>query len=351
MTDIEQPTASAGRPSPGEFSAFSTPPSPPPPIYVQMPKQRGVISWLLRRLVVTGLLFSIGLNIWLAFLVAATQAGSFSLETIRDGQQNQQVAVYEVVGIINAKQAMLFDSFVRQIEEDANVKGVVIRVDSPGGGVSASDQINRGVLALKQAGKRVVVSMGSVAASGGYYISAPADHIFAEPTTATGSIGVLGIYPILKGTLDKIGMQVLIIRSTKAEKHKATLNEFEYPTPEGMAEKKVLLDQIHEIFMDVVKQGRVKLSSEEVEALSDGRVWLGADAVKAKLVDEIGYLDDAIDKAAGLAGLSSPRVVRYSRRLTLRESMFGDSASSLRIDIELIEKLQTPRIMLLWRPE
>jgi len=333
------------------------PPSPPPPpmqpIYIQMPAQPGSARRIGRKVVGALFVLSILVNVYLiSFIAVRARAGkTFTTTTLRDGESKQQVAVYDVAGTIDEQQANGFDAFVREVADDGEVKAVVLRVDSGGGSVSASDQMHQGVLDLKRAGKKVVVSMGGTAASGAYYLSAPADAILAEPTTVTGSIGVIAMMPVIKDALGKIGVETVIIRSTQSERHKASLNPFEAPGPDVRAETKAMLDKVHGIFAGVVAAGRPALSPTEVQDVCDGRIWLGQDAVEKKLVDKIGYLEDAIDEAAKLAQLSKPKAVQYRKRVSLLSGMFDAQAGGLRIDADLLDRLQTPRIMMLWRPE
>jgi signal peptide peptidase SppA len=332
----------AGRPA-----AVAPPPSAPPvqPIYVQMPRRR---HWILRTLL--GVVVAVVILSVIGAIVGGGQAGSFTTRTILEGDKGQVVAVYDVSDMIDAKQAEHFRAFARHVAADRNIKAIVLRVDSGGGGVSASDEMYQEILRLRKE-RKIVISMGSTAASGAYYISAPADYIYAEPTTVTGSIGVISIIPIFKGTLEKIGAEALIIRSTQATPFKADLNPFETPSSAAISEHRALLDKIHQRFIKIVQDGRGSvLTAPEVVELANGRVWIGDEAVDNKLVDAIGYQDDAIAKAAGLAKLANPKAVRYTERHTLFD-VFQERSKGLTIDSRLIDDLQTPRMMLLWRPQ
>jgi protease-4 len=322
-----------------------------PPIQIQMPKRSG--GWLGRifiSLIGIVLMVSIVMNAYLLAILSATMGGPMDTTVIAEGDATQTVAVYDVDGVISIKQARKFSEFVRTVCADSNVRAVVIRVNSPGGAVAPSDQMNAGVRKLKATGRKVVVSMGGVAASGGYYLSAPADHIVAEPTTITGSIGVISQMPIMVGTMERIGMRMEVIRSTRAARHKASLNPFEEPSDETLAEHRELLDQIQELFMAAVDDGRATLTTAEVDELADGRIWIGQEAMDKKLVDQIGYLQDAVDHAATLAGLTSPHVVRYERRSGFGELLFGVRSTGVQIDMDLLDEIQTPRVMMIWRP-
>jgi protease-4 len=296
--------------------------------------------------------------------------GGLTTQTIRSGRKGQTVAVYRVVGLIDGAATAEFKQFYHSVvDPDSEVKAVVLRVDSPGGGVTSSDQICEMVKEIKKAGKTVVVSMGSVAASGGYYISAPADEIFAEETTITGSIGVIAGWLVLKGTLDKIGAEALTIKSTHAQAWKDEMSPTTMPQDYQLQHLQEVLDEMQTRFEDVVKTGRgtkLKTRSETVRILDksgkfiqhentepfNGKIYLASKAKELGLIDQIGYEDAAIDRAAQLASLDKPKVVRYVRRKTFMETMMdGKSDASFKIDTKLIDQLQTPRFMMLWKAE
>ncbi len=194
---------------------------------------------------------------------------------------------------------------LRELRNDDNVASVVLRVNSPGGSALASDIIWREVELLSKE-KSVVVSMGGYAASGGYYISCAANYIYAEPTTLTGSIGVYGMVPNVEKAADNLGVDLDVVGSSKA------------PVVTGVraltdGEKAVLMNSIertYKTFVTRVSDGRI-MSYETVDSIGQGRVWMGADAVKNGLVDAIGSLDDAIEHAASIAELDEHDVVEY----------------------------------------
>ena len=196
---------------------------------------------------------------------------------------------------------------LERLMNDDNVKAVVLRVNSPGGSAYASEQIWHAVTNLK-AKKPIVVSMGGYAGSGGYYISCAANYIYSEPTTITGSIGIFGMFPDFSGLLtDKLGIK---FDEVKTNKHAA----FGTMARPFNADEMALLDQYigrgYELFRQRVADGR-KLSVQQVEEIAQGRVWLGNDALKIKLVDAIGSLDDAVKKAAKLAKVDEYYVSSY----------------------------------------
>jgi protease-4 len=207
---------------------------------------------------------------------------------------------------------------LRQARYDKGVKAVVLRVDSPGGSMFASEQILREVQTLRKAGKPVVVSMSTYAASGGYYISSGANQIFASPTTLTGSIGVFSVIPTFQRTLDKLGVKVDGIGTTPLAGDMRLDRQL---TPATRRILQSSVDHAYSEFLRRVGEGRKK-SVEDVDKIAQGRVWAGIDAQRIGLVDHLGGLKDATDAAAKLAELSSDYEVDYIEPdLTLREQL------------------------------
>jgi protease IV len=207
---------------------------------------------------------------------------------------------------------------LRQARFDTAVKAVVLRVDSPGGSMFASEQILREVQALRKAGKPVVVSMSTYAASGGYYISAAANQIYASPTTLTGSIGVFSVVPTFQRTLDKLGVKVDGIGTTPLA---GDLRIDRALTPASRQILQSSVDHAYAEFVRRVADGRKK-TVEDVDKIAQGRVWAGVDAQRIGLVDHLGGLKDATDAVAKLAELGSDYRVDYIEpELTLREQL------------------------------
>ena len=215
---------------------------------------------------------------------------------------------------------------LRQARYDKAVKAVVLRVDSPGGSMFASELILREVQALRKAGKPVVVSMSTYAASGGYYISAAANQIFASPTTLTGSIGVFSVVPTFQRTLEKIGVKVDGLGTTPLA------GALRLDRPLDDASRRILqssVDHAYDEFLHRVGEGRKK-SVEDVDKIAQGRVWAGVDAKRIGLVDNLGGLKDATDAAAKLAELGSNYDVDYiESELSLREELLMQLRSEM----------------------
>ncbi|KAF1712509.1 signal peptide peptidase SppA [Pseudoxanthomonas kalamensis DSM 18571] len=218
-------------------------------------------------------------------------------------------------------------ALLREARDDEDVKAVVLRVDSPGGEVFASEQIRREVVALQEAGKPVVVSMGDLAASGGYWISMNADRIYADPSTISGSIGIFGLIPNITRTLDKVGVHTDGVGTTRFA------GAFDISRPLDPAVGQVIQSVIDKGYADFT--GKVatarKKSVEEIDAIGRGRVWSGAQAKERGLVDELGGLDAAIADAAARATLGDVGKyrVRYIERMaTPFERFLGGFAGS-----------------------
>jgi len=206
--------------------------------------------------------------------------------------------------------------FLRQATEDDKVRAIVLRVDSPGGGVVASDEIYQ---AMKKVPKPIVVSMGSLAASGGYYISCAAREIVANPNTMTGSIGVITIMPNVQGLLDKLGIRMIVLASGP-HKEEGTFRTF---TKEDRAIWDALIQETYGNFVQVVVEGR-GLDEAQVRKLADGRVYTGKQAQALGLVDRLGNLDLAIERAAALGGIEGkPRLHQYRPAPSFFESLMG----------------------------
>jgi protease-4 len=221
------------------------------------------------------------------------------------------------------------DSIALAIEDGIrakHIKALVVRVDSPGGSVLASERIRQALLEAKEEKIPVVVSMGNVAASGGYWVSTPADFIYAEPSTITGSIGVFGIIPSFQGTLQKLGVGADGIKTTPLSGEPDLLKG---PSPEASELIQEGIESTYRRFLSIVAESRHK-SPADIDKIAQGRVWDGGTARQLGLVDGFGGMGDAIAKAAELAKLGDERGVRYleppkSFRDQLFESLAADT--------------------------
>ena len=261
--------------------------------------------------------------------------------------EGDQVAVYYAYGeIVDSETGSMMDDEanivantvckdLEKLMNDDDVKAVVLRVNSPGGSAYASEQIWRSVTQLK-AKKPVVVSMGGYAASGGYYISCAANYIYSEPTTITGSIGIFGMFPDFSGLLtDKLGVKFDEVKTNKHAAFGTVARPFN-------AEELAMLDQYigrgYELFRKRVSDGRQQPVAQ-VEEIAQGRVWLGNDALKIKLVDAIGSLDDAVKKAAELAKLKEYHATSYPEPMDWWASLIDQTEKGSYLDSHMRQAL------------
>ena len=236
------------------------------------------------------------------------------------GQKAQVALIYAVGTIISdddmaSSRASLYGGDMASAEDiakvidqsvrDKNIKVIVLRIDSPGGSPTASETIRRALLTAKEKGKKVIVSMGGTAASGGYWIAAPADRIYALPATITGSIGVAGGKFVLAQMWDKVGVNW---DDVHIGNNSSLLSNNESYSPEGRARMNAIMDNIYDAFITRVAEGR-HLTKDKVDEVARGRVWTGESASKIGLVDELGGLNEALDYAATSIGHKSRRDV------------------------------------------
>ncbi len=229
----------------------------------------------------------------------------------------EKVGVIRIEGVITDSRETIEE--LRRFRDNPSIKAVVLRIDSPGGGVVPSQEIHAELLKARKDGRlKVVASMGNLAASGGYYIAVATDKIVANPGTLTGSIGVIMELANVQGLLEKVGVQSVVIKSGR---YKDLASPFRAMSAEDRALLQSVLDDVHDQFIRAVATGRA-MKVEQVRDLADGRIFTGRQARTAKLVDELGDLQDAIKLAARLVGIEGePRVVEPRRRFSFRDLM------------------------------
>ena len=260
------------------------------------------------------------------------QVSLTDLKTVKADKNGNEIAVYYAYGdIVDApvsgtslSQHNIVGKDVckdlKELMDDDDVKAVVIRVNSGGGSAFASEQMWHQIMELKKV-KPVVVSMGGYAASGGYYMSVPANWIVAEPTTITGSIGIFGMFPDFSGLAsEKLGIK---FDEVKTNKNGTFLSPMRPLTPDEMRMLQVYIDRGYNTFKDRVAQGR-KLTMQQVETIAQGHVYTGEDALKIKLVDELGGLDKAVLKAVQLAKIKDYYTKNYPAPVNWLDQIFGD---------------------------
>lgn len=260
----------------------------------------------------------VGASVVIAVIVLASGGGENEYDL---SGSNPKVAVVSLTGTIISSRDIV--STLQTYAGNTSVKAIVLRVDSPGGGVAASQEIFEEVKSIRDTVKPIIVSMGSIAASGGYYVSCGATRIVANPGTITGSIGVIAMFPNYAKLMEKLGLQMDVIKSGK---YKDSGSPFRAMTE---ADKKyfqgVVINSFDQ-FLDTVAKER-KLPIDKLKKFADGRVFTGEQALKLGLVDTLGSLEDAISIAAKLGGIKGkPVVVEPRKRRTLVDMILGDFA-------------------------
>ena len=267
----------------------------------------------------------------------------------KEREEGEQIAVYYAYGEIIDQNTSLFSTEhniigdetvtdLNKLADDEDVKAVVLRVNSPGGSAAASEKIWHAIKQLKTK-KPIVVSMGGLAASGGYMISAGADYIYAEPTTITGSIGIFGLVPNVTGLVtDKLGVTFDGAKTNRYTDVEENL-VFTRDNDEEIKFMQTYVDRGYETFLSIVGDGR-KMSRDQVHEIAQGRVWLATDALDIKLVDKLGSISDAVKKAAELAKLSEYHTKNYPELETWFEQLMKmEEKRGTNLDAELRQTL------------
>src|SRR3990167_8793042 len=336
------------------------------PIYVK--KTRGVGFWVTIGFAIffflcTLLLFTLfigSLVLGRAFVTSATGKEPVA-ETIIEGSGEDKIAIISIKGILTSESAeglfiekpSIVEVVKKQLEQaatDTHVKAVLLEVDSPGGGITASDIIYNNVMKFKaNTKKKVVVYMQDIATSGGYYISSAADAIIAHPTTITGSIGVIMPLINVAELINRYGIKDSSIASGDMKEIGSPLKPM---SPEENAVLKNIIDEMYMQFVNVVSTGR-KLDIETVKKIADGRIYTGKQALENGLVDQLGYLEDAISLSKKLAGLTEATIIRYEKHYGLAD-IFGLmsrkllQSNTIKLDISQLQNQGNTKPMYLW---
>ncbi|MCK5552794.1 MAG: signal peptide peptidase SppA [Deltaproteobacteria bacterium] len=245
--------------------------------------------------------------------------------------RGEKIAVVDIKGVITSSRHIVeqIDNFT----EDEGVKAIILRINSPGGGVGPSQEIHREVLRAKEK-KKIIASMESVGASGGYYVACASDLIVANPGTITGSIGVVMEFSNVEDLLKKIGLRSYVIKSGKHKDIGSPLREM---TPGERSILQGVIDSVHSQFVRAVAEGR-NIEESKVRRIADGRIFSGEQAKELGLVDRLGSLQDAIEIAAEMVGIEGkPAVIYPKRKLSLYELLFKKSVRLIMDEIWQME--------------
>ena len=359
-------------PAPGQGGGWVPPPGlmppmmPPPGWFPPPPKARGGFARaIFTTLATTVFGISILLNLYLLVYTGLGNGHTTKETTIVDGDPKQKVVIVPIVNeMMLEAQAEQFNTMMDLADKDANVKAVVLQIDTPGGEVTAADEMYHRMLVFKAAhpGVPIVVSMGGMATSGGYYAACSGDYLLAQPTTLTGNIGVLMPQYNLSQFAQKWGIEDTTLHSTGAD-YKTAGSWLKPANPQDTAYLLGIIDSAFLQFKTVVLAGRGSRLTQPMSVIANGKAYTAGDALKLGLVDQIGYLADAYAYAGTKAGLKNMTVVRYEEPSTLIEMLTSKSTlppvsasggvqiNGIQIDANHIGDLLRPRLLYLWRGE
>ena len=267
-------------------------------------------------------------------LLALVGISSITSEWVQQGTKNR-IGIVDITGLITDSQYIT--NQVKKFRQDKRIRGIILRIDSPGGAVGPSQEIYDEVLKTRESGKTIYASMGALAASGGYYIASAAEKIFANPGTLTGSIGVIMAFSNAKGLMEKIGLQPEIV---KAGEYKDIGSPARAMTQKERNLLQSVVTDVHQQFIEAVASGR-DISVAEVTKIADGRILTGRQAYSLNLVDQIGGLQVSIDQLAHKVGIiGSPKIIRETPRVGFLDWILKSTVNQSLINRSSIPSLQ-----------
>ena len=270
-------------------------------------------------------------------LLALVGISSITSEWVQQGTKNR-IGIVDITGLISDSQYII--NQVKKFRQDKRIRGIILRIDSPGGAVGPSQEIYDEVLKTRESGKTIYASMGALAASGGYYIASAAEKIFANPGTLTGSIGVIMAFSNAKGLMEKIGLQPEIV---KAGEYKDIGSPARAMTQKERNLLQSVVTDVHQQFIEAVASGR-DISVAEVTKIADGRILTGRQAYSLNLVDQMGGLQVSIDQIAHKVGIiGSPKIIKETPRVG-----FLDWVLKSTVNQSLINRSSIPSLQYTW---
>ena len=268
-------------------------------------------------------------------LLALVGISSISSEWIEEQGAENRIGVVGITGLISDSQHIVYQ--VKKFSQDKRIRGIVLRIDSPGGSVGPSQEIYDEILKARKSGKIIYASMGTLAASGGYYIASAAEKIFANPGTLTGSIGVIMAFSNAKRLMEKIGLQPEVI---KAGEYKDIGSPARAMTKKEKSLLQSVVSDVHQQFIEAVAIGR-DISIEEVTKIADGRILTGRQAHSLNLVDQMGGLQVSIEQLAKKVGIIGiPKIIKEKPRIDLLERILKAAINQPLMDNSSIPSLQ-----------
>ena len=352
--DVEQPQEQNNQEGPYSTPVSrQVPPIPPAgPSFSGNRRKTSLLSVIFRIFFVLSIIGNLFMFLMLV-VVGSMTSGAASTEydegVIFRGDHKNKIAVINIEGVIQNELGQSVREQFNAAAQDENVKAVIVRIASPGGTVSASDQIHHEISNYKLAtGNPVIAFMQTVAASGGYYSAVACDEIVAEPTVITGSIGVIMNSFVLKDLLEeKLGITPVTIKSGEKKDWPSTFNEVTEEQVQYLQEK--LIGPAYGRFVELIVKGREgKLTEDQIRNLADGSIFSAQEALENKLVDEIGYIESAVKKAEKMAGIYDAHVFEYKPVFSFASLMSAKTNAMFPIDRDALTHLMTPQLLYLW---
>lgn len=325
------------------------------PAYRPGPPKRSAWRFVWR--ILFGLSITANVLLFIMLIVMAStvfmtgQTDYIQENVVHKGDFNKKIVVIRLEGVITNETSEEFARQLKVAKGDSSVKAIIVRTITPGGSVSASDQIHHLISEFrKDTNKPVVAFMQTVAASGGYYTSVACNSIVAEPTVITGSIGVIMNHIVIKDLLqDKLGINPVVIKSGLKKDWPSPFSETTDEQREYL--QSTLIAPAYERFVNLVAQGREQLLTyEEVKHLADGSIYTAPQAMENHLIDYVGYMDKAIATAEKLAGIKNAKVIEYARPFSFINMLGAQESKGFKLDRNTIQEFTTPQLQYIWSP-
>ncbi len=334
---------------------YAPPPAAPPYPYPPTRPKRSIWRVFWWFFFVVSILINLGLFLGLigmtAFFMVGAPGSAFTENVIQSGDRSDKIVVVNLLGMIDGQQSTKIREQIKMARKDDSVTGMILRVNSPGGTVSASDQIYNELMMYRQdTGMPVLAFMQGVAASGGYYASAGCDQIMAEPTVITGSIGVIMSHFVFEDLLkNKLGVVPFVVKSGEKKDWPSSFKEPNEQELQYLQDR--LVQPAYERFLEIVVACRQDyLSADQVRSLADGSIYSAQEAHKNKLIDRVGYLNEAIAFMETMASVQDAHVVEYREPFSFRDIMGVSSKNTLlSLDRKTLHDLGTPEILYMWK--
>jgi protease-4 len=297
--------------------------------------------------VIGNILLLLAVIVLIGFYAAGKGTGLME-KVVREGDPQTKIAVINLKGVIDDENVSKFRKQLDSAREDKAVKGVIVRINSPGGSVSASDRTWNEIKKYRaDTNEPAVAFMQQVAASGGYYAAVGCQKIVAEPTVITGSIGVITGYASVQELLEgKLGIKPVVI---KAGEKKNWPDPFQPPSDEqAQYLQDRLVNPAYNRFKQVITESRDQLSAEDVNNIADGSIYNADMALELKMIDKVAYLEGAVSMVSDLAELDNPKVIEYQQPFSLKDVFSPGLSGALNFDTSKVFELTTPKVMYLW---